>query len=153
MKTQTPAEGILIHGDYGDAKHYTVICNCTDSSHYHNLWIEADDTGVVVHTYTEQKTDWWSQAVESRYNIDNEIYQNIHWFFVGLINDWVRRVSLIWTILTKGYIKYEASLHMTEQQAINYAETLKSAVADVKKFRKPKENSAAVKAANEQDCV
>jgi hypothetical protein len=30
---------------------------------------------------------------------------------------------------------------------------LKSAVADVKTFRKPKEISAAVKAANEQDCV
>jgi hypothetical protein len=42
---------------------------------------------------------------------------------------------------------------MTEQQALNYAETLKTAIKDVKVFKQPKENSAAVKAANEQDCV
>jgi hypothetical protein len=44
---------------------------------------------------------------------------------------------------------------MTEQQAINYAETLKSAVDDVKKFRS-KNNStakAASKIAEQGDCV
>jgi hypothetical protein len=40
-------------------------------------------------------------------------------------------------LLTRGYIEYEGSIIMTEQQAFNYAETLKKAVEDVKNFKKP----------------
>jgi hypothetical protein len=40
-------------------------------------------------------------------------------------------------LLTKGYIEYQASIIMTEQQTLNYAETLKKAVQDVKNFKKP----------------
>lgn len=140
MIPQTPAEGILLHKDYGNAKQYTVICECCDEGHTHNVWVEAEDFGVTVTTYTEQKTDYWTQKVEPRYDIDNSIYQNIHWYFVSLINDWYRRFKLIWQIFTKGYIKYEASIIMSEQQALNYAETLKNAVKDVKEFNdaKPK---------------
>ena len=153
MKAQTPAEGILVNRDWGDAKHYHVSCECQNDDHSHNIWIESEDSGVTVHTYTTQKTDYWSNKIEPRYNINSTIYQNIHWFFVGTFNDWYRRVTLAWQVLTKGYVKYEACITMSEQQALNYAETLKSAVKDVKEFCKPKENSAAVKAANEQDCV
>jgi hypothetical protein len=157
MKAQKPAEGILINRDYGDAKNYTVTCECGDSDHSHHIWVESEDTGVTVHTHTEQTTDYWSQKLETRYDINNEIYQNIHWFFVGLFNDWYRRFKLVWQVLTKGHIKYQATIIMTEQQALNYAETLKSAVADVKEFKKQrqskKENVEAVRAASEQDCV
>ena len=41
----------------------------------------------------------------------------------------------MWTLLTKGYIEYEASLCMSEQQSLNYAETIKRAIIDVKEFR------------------
>jgi len=153
MKPQIPAQGILTRNNWGDAKTYQVVCECGSSDHDHNIWIESDETGVTVNTYTVQKTDYWTQLVDTRYDIDNTIYQNIHWFWVGIINDWSRRIKLAWQVLSKGYVKYEATLTMNEQQAINYAETLKSAVKDVREFRKPKENSAAVKAANEQDCV
>lgn len=153
MKAETPAQGILKRNDWGDSKSYQVVCECGNSDHEHNIWIEVDECEVAVHTYTIQKTDYWSQKVETRYDIDNTIYQNIHWFWVGIVNDWYRRFKLAWQVLSKGYIKYESTISMNEQQAINYAETLKSAVRDVKAFQKPKENSAAVKAANEQDCV
>lgn len=153
MKAETPAQGILKRNDWGDSKSYQVVCECGNSDHEHNIWIEVDECEVAVHTYTIQKTDYWSQKVETRYDIDNTIYQNIHWFWVGIVNDWYRRFKLAWQVLSKGYIKYESTISMNEHQAINYAETLKSAVRDVKAFQKPKENSAAVKAANEQDCV
>jgi hypothetical protein len=45
---------------------------------------------------------------------------------------------------------------MSEQQALNYAETLKSAVNDVKEFSRKQssqENQQAIKSAQEQDCV
>jgi hypothetical protein len=104
---QIPAEGILQRGDWGDTMTYQVVCHCGDSNHDHNVWVEAEDTGVTVTTYTQQKSKWWE------------------------LNRWQK----IWTLLTRGYIEYEASIIMTEQQALNYAETLKKAMADVKHLR------------------
>ena len=110
MNPQTPAEGILLHKDYGDAKMYTLTCECSSTDCAHQVWIEADSTGISVTTYTQQKTKWWE------------------------LNRW----QIIWRLLTKGYVEYEASLIVTEQQALNYSETLRKAITDVKKFRAEK---------------
>ena len=42
----------------------------------------------------------------------------------------------MWTLLTRGYVEYEATICMTKQQTLNYAKTLESAIADVEEFRK-----------------
>ena len=126
INSQTPAEGILLRKDYGDAKIYQIVCECGDCDHDHNIWVEAEDHGITVTIYTQQKTKWWEQ------------------------NRW----QTIWRLLTKGYVERESTLIMSEQQALNYANILISATKDVKKFiQDRKENSAAVKEANEQDCV
>ena len=127
MKAQIPAEGILKTNDWGDSRVYKVVCNCGDYDHSHNVWVEADDHEVSVTVYTTVKTNFWSKT----------------------------RWQHIWTLLSKGYVDCETTVSMTEQQAINYAETLKSAVDDVKKFRS-KNNStakAASKIAEQGDCV
>ena len=105
MKAQTPAEGILKRNEWPDAKIYQVVCNCGSADHDHNVWIETDDnTEVTVTTYTRQKSaKWWEQ------------------------NRWIT----VWHLLTRGYVEYEASIIMTQQQALNYAATLKQAVADL----------------------
>ena len=108
MKAQKPAVGILKRNDWGDAMTYQVVCECGDSNHDHNIWIEAEHDRVMVTIYTQQKSKWWS------------------------MNRWQK----IWTLLTKGYIEYEGSIIMTEQQALNYTETLKCAILDVKQFKK-----------------
>jgi hypothetical protein len=108
MKSQTPAEGILLHKDFGDARYYTIPCDCCNTDCVHDVCIEADETGITVTTYTTQKTNWWSK------------------------NRW----QVIWGLLTTGYVKYEASIIMTQQQAFNYAAVLKSASQDVEAFRK-----------------
>ena len=113
MKAQTPAEGILKRRDWGDTKTYTVTCDCGCADHAHNVWVEADETGITVNTYTQLKTNFWS------------------------MNRWQH----IWRLLTRGYVEYEASTIMSEQQALNYAETLKSAIADVKAFKKPQKKN------------
>jgi hypothetical protein len=126
INSQTPAEGVLLRKDYGDAKIYQIVCECGDCDHDHNIWVEAEDHGITVTIYTQQKTKWWEQ------------------------NRW----QTIWRLLTKGYVERESTLIMSEQQALNYANVLISATKDVKKFiQDRKENSAAVKEANEQDCV
>lgn len=109
MNPQTPAEGVLLHRDYGDTKVYTITCECMDPECSHNTWIEceADDFSVTVTTYTRQTTRFW---------------------------DW-SRWKTIWTLLTKGYVEYSGTLIMREQQALNYSNALTSAVEDVKLFR------------------
>ena len=105
MKVQKPAEGILKRNEWGDSVLYQVTCSCGDSTHDHNVWIEVDPdlNEVVVNTYTTQKSKFWEQT----------------------------RWRTIWTLLTRGYVEYEANIIMTKQQALNYAETLKRAVADL----------------------
>ena len=116
MKAQIPAEGILLRKDYGDSKVYEVVCECGDCDHSHNVWVEAEDYGVNVTIYTQQKTKWWEQ------------------------NRW----QTIWTLLTKGYVERESTLIMGEQQALNYAETLKKASNDVKIFRTQRKSVSTV---------
>ena len=110
LKPETPATGILIKNNWGDAKQYIVTCECGQSDHSHEIFVEADESGITVTTYTTQKTNWWS----------------------------LTRWHHIWTLLTRGYIKYEASLIMNRQQAMNYAAILHHAVEDVEEFRKAK---------------
>ena len=127
MNPQTPAEGIMKTNDWGDSKVYRVACNCGDESHNHNIWVEADEHDITVNIYTTGKTNYWSKT---------------RWYH-------------IWTLLTKGYIDTESSVHMTKQQALNYATVLNSAVKDVEEFKKKNNpiNKAASKIAKEGDCV
>ena len=107
MKVQAPAEGILKRGDWGNTKTYQVVCGCSDPAHDHRLWVEAEDTGVNVTLYVDVKSPVWS----------------------------MNRFKQIWELLTKGYLTHESTLYLSEQQALNYAETLKTAIKDVKTFK------------------
>jgi uncharacterized protein YchJ len=137
MTPQDPAQGILLHRDYGKAMTYIVACDCGNGDCEHQVWIEAEDTGVTVCTYTTQKTDFWSEAVQPDCTIDDDVMRWYNWFWTGLWNGLVRRLKLSKDIWIHGYVKYEASLMMNEQQALNYAEVLKKAIDNVKEFRKP----------------
>ena len=107
MQAQTPAEGIMRTGDWGDSKAYRVACNCGSNEHTHDVWVESDEGFVTVTTYTTVKSRWWSQ----------------------------NRFKTIWTLLTRGYVEHEAAIIMSEQQALNYAKTLEQAIIDVETFR------------------
>ena len=137
MKAQTPAEGILMTNDFGNSKWYHVVCGCGQPDHSLTFEVEADETGVNVNTYATVKTDYWTESAKKRYDIDNEWQQEFDWFWKDLWNGFVTRLKLTWTVWTKGYVQCETTIAMTEQQALNYAETLKSAIQDVKDFRKP----------------
>lgn len=106
MKAQKPAEGILTTSDWGDAKVYNVVCGCGQPDHSHTVWIEADNHDISVNIYVTVTTPFWSTS----------------------------RWKKIWTLLTKGHLEHETTISMTEQQALNYAEALTSAMKDVKLF-------------------
>jgi len=137
IKAQTPAEGILKTNDFGDSKWYQVVCGCGQPDHTLTVEVEADECGVNVNTYATVKTDYWSESVKKRYDIDNPYLQELDWALKDIWNGLVTRLKLTWTVWTKGYIKAETTVTMSEQQALNYAETIKSAIKDVKDFKKP----------------
>ena len=108
MEAQTPARGILQINDWGHSKMYKIECDCMNDSCAHVIDIEADQFDICVNIYSTPKTKWWSMG----------------------------RWKQIWELLTKGYLEYESTTIMKKQVALNYAETLKSAVADVEQFEK-----------------
>ncbi len=137
MKPETPAEGIMKTSDFGDSKFYKVVCGCGQDDHSIDFDVEAAETGINVNTYVTVKTDYWSESIKKRYDIDNPYLQELDWALKDIWNGFVIRLKLTWTVWTKGYVKTESTIAMTEQQALNYAETLKSAIQDVKDFKKP----------------
>ncbi len=136
MKAQAPAEGIMMTGDYGNSKFYKVVCGCGQPDHDLDFEVEAEDTGVSVNTYVRAKTDHWSESVKKRYDIDTVWMQEWDWFWKDIWNGFITRLKLTWTVWTKGYVQCETTVVMNEQQALNYAETIKMAIKDVETFRK-----------------
>ena len=109
MEAQTPAEGILLQKDWGDAKTYVIECECTDPDHAHTLDVEADENfGVNVTIYTKSQTPFWRMS----------------------------RWKMMWKLLTKGVVEYEVALILREQPAVNYVKALKKAIKDVKEFKR-----------------
>lgn len=135
-KAQTPAKGILLSNDWGNSKSYTIECECSDESHSHTLSIDAEDHGITVTIYTDQTTDHWTTVIEPRYDIDNELAQWYNWFWVGVWNGLCTRLRLTKDIWFHGHVKYQSTLILSEQTALNYSETLKKAIVDVKNFKR-----------------
>ena len=135
MKAQQPAEGILKTNDFGDSKWYQVVCGCGQSDHTLTVEVEADDMGVSVNTYATVKTDYWTESVKKRYDIDSPWLQEFDWFWKGLVNGFLTRLRLTWDIWIKGYVRAETTTLMSKQQALNFAETLTSAIKDVEEFK------------------
>ncbi len=154
MKAQTPAEGILKTHDFGNSKYYQVVCSCGSDDDSIEFVVEADDMGVTVNTYTTQKTNFWEEPVPQKYWQDDPWYQEFNYVTTNIVNGFIRRCKLTWDIWFKGYVKYQSTTIMTEQQALNYAETLKSAIDDVKIFKaERKVKSATAKIAEQGDCI
>jgi hypothetical protein len=137
LKLQTPAEGILKRGDFGDSKFYQIVCGCGQEYHNHNVEVEAADTGINVNIYATAKTNYWTEVVEKRYDIDDTWLQEFDWFWKDLVNGIVTRLKVTWEVWTTGAVRVETTIAMSEQQALNYADTLKQAIQDVKDFKKP----------------
>jgi hypothetical protein len=107
MKSQIPAEGILLINDWGHAKMYKAVCECHSDDHSHVIDIESDDS-VNITIYSSVATNFWSKT---------------RWYH-------------IWQLLTRGRAEFESTIVLSQQSALNYAETIKSAVDAVSTFRR-----------------
>jgi len=130
MKAESPATGIMKKAEYDDAVWYEVACECGDPNHHHSIWIESDSETklVTVDITTESKTRWWDTAVNTDVGFENEtLYWTWSWA-AHFANQVILRTKLVFQILFRGYVKYESSVILNKQQALNYADALKKAV-------------------------
>ena len=135
MKLQNPAEGIMLTHEWGRSKMYKVSCSCGQPDHDHDVEVEADDAGVNVNIYISVKTDYWTETVRPNYSFENEWLEEFDSAWKSIFNSLVRKIKLTWELWTTGAVTSQTTITMSEQQALNYSETLKLAIKDVKEFR------------------
>ena len=115
MKPQTPAQGVSLVNNWGDAKVFNVECDCSSDDHAIKAWIEvqrdADIPDVEVSFYVTTWTkNFWK--------------------------DWPARLTAVWDILAKGVHKQEHHLLLNKQSAINFAHTIIDTVKELEDGQK-----------------
>jgi len=109
MKAQTPAQGISIDNDWGDAKTFNVECDCTSDDHAVKMWIEVqrdkDIPEVEVSFYVTTWTPFWNES-------------------------W-SRFKAAYEVLFKGVHKQEHHMILNKQSAINFAHAILSTVDEL----------------------
>jgi hypothetical protein len=138
LDAQTPAQGILLQSDWGDSKLYKIVCECGCDAE-HNLHIEAEESGLIwVRIYAKVKTSYWREFWPKKWDYHSHLATWLDWTIKDFINGLATRIKLTWTIWTRGYIECEQDIALTRQQALNYSETLKSAIQEVNNFQNSK---------------
>lgn len=111
MKAQTPAKGIMLQGDWTDAKAFHIPCECTDPDHGVDMWIEVnrekDIDAVDVTFYVKTTNEFWREG----YN----------------------RIRAAWDILTKRVHTQSNTLLLDRQSALNMAEAIKRTVKELER--------------------
>lgn len=138
---QTPAEGIMLTHEFSDSKFYRVDCSCGNPEDAIEFSIETEYGEVIVHTSTTQKTDWWSDPANQNasYNYENEFLYELNYLVRGWINGLIHRIKWTWRLWIDGYLKYSSSTIMSEQQALNYAHAIETAVKELREAAKKDE--------------
>lgn len=118
LTPQEPAEGISKMKVDG---FYQVECSCGEPTHAITMELENDkDLGPIVHLYSQVTTPYWKERWEITYE-EPEYLIAIKQAYNSIYN----RIATSLTILFKGYIKMEASVILSKQQAVSFAKLLK----------------------------
>jgi len=138
LVAETPAIGILKTHEFDDAMFYSVLCQCgnPDDMIEFNVELETDSCNIVLNTYFTPKTAYWNRLVDDSGDIESAWLWSIDYYIRSIINRWYSRVLVMWELLTKGYVQYQQSTIMSEQQALNYAAAINQSIEDLRKFKK-----------------
>lgn len=106
MKAQQPAEGISTISTWNDARSFRIQCECTDSNHEADMWIEinkdADLPSIELAFYVNTWTPYFA--------------------------NWGERLRAVFNILFKGVHRQQHTLLLNKQAAINVANAITSSV-------------------------
>lgn len=133
--------GISQTNDFGNSKYYRVECSCQADHDAILFEVEADPQtrAITVHTWTTQRTDCWSDWKGVDYNVNRDpLWEEWNVRLKTLWRTLCLRARLTWDIWVHGTARYDAWTIMNQQQALNYSETLRTAIADVTREVTPK---------------
>jgi len=136
MKAQTPAEGIMLVRDFGDAKFYRVDCTCGSDDDRIEVTVEIDSDiqEVQVIFETRQNTEWWKRLADwDTYKINNSWLYAIVNSAQELINGIHHRLVVTKDVWVHGYVKTYSSTYLTKQQALNFSQILVDSIAELEK--------------------
>ncbi len=111
MRAQKAAKGIMLQGDWTNAKAFHIPCECTDPDHGVDMWIEVDREQdlecVNVTFYVKTTNEFWREGYS--------------------------RIRAAWDILTKGVHTQSQTLILDKQSALNMAEAIKSTAKELER--------------------
>ena len=111
MKSQKPANGIMLTNEWKDAKTFHIECECTDPDHAAVMWIEVD-----------REKDFDAVNVSFYVNTSNPFWEKGY-----------NRVRAAWDILVKGVHQQEHHMILHRQAALNMADAIRRTVKELDK--------------------
>ena len=106
LKPESPAQGISTTGIWDDARSFRIGCECTDSNHDVNMWIEIS-------------TEKDMPSIEMAFYVDT---------WTPYFSNWGERLRAVYDILFKGVHKQQHTLLLNKQAALNVADAITSTV-------------------------
>lgn len=117
MQAQEPAKGILEEENWGNAKSYHIVCDCTTPDHALDTWIEVEaepDFGVCVTFFVKTWTPY-------------DLSRNGMW----------QRIKKAANILFKGFDTQQHDIILKEQAALNWITAVQKSMKDLKEYKEP----------------
>lgn len=135
LKPQTPAEGILKWHDHGHSQFFHVDCQCGTPEHSMVFEVEVDREfeQVAMTTFVEVFVPTWKE----KFHFYDDDYNS--WWkydFKYWVNNIFNRLTLIKRAIFNDTVGMDVSIIMSEQQAINYANTILQSVKEVQQYKK-----------------
>jgi len=129
LEPQEPAEGISLVKKYDTWRWYRIPCECgCDEKIDFSVEIEDPEYGAITaHVSSEVSTPYWRRTFDITYQEPWLVY-----VLKDKANGLINRFKICWEAITKGQVKMESYVLMSEQQAINLANTLTKAVDEMR---------------------
>jgi hypothetical protein len=109
LEAQTPARGISLAGDYGDAKNYHIECDCSSTEHSIKMWIEVNGDKETQDVEVGFYVDTWTPFWDKKFN----------------------RFRTAWNVLFNGVNRQEHHIILNKQAALNLAKVVESTVIEL----------------------
>jgi hypothetical protein len=143
---QVPAEGISAYRVSDEWKWYNISCECGCNNSF-SMMIEVDEHGLITTTFcADTKTNHWYAHWDVSYK-ENAVLLWIKQFY----NNWYNRLAICWNALVHGYMETSSDIILTNQQALNISEALKTAIKNAEVISEKRKAEFAIKKAKNEE--
>jgi len=137
LTAEIPAAGIMKTNDFGDSIYYAVACQCgnPDDMIRFSVELEVDSYEITLNTEFTTKSSYWKTPFKETSNFNNSTLWSIDYCTRRFLNSIYHRVITSWEVWVYGYITHYESTIMSEQQALNYANTIMQSIENLNQLK------------------